>query len=115
MSFDLVRMGKDEAFWRLFTSKYEKQIRVQGWKGPIDPEGLEEGSNWDALDNVINVAIHEDGKEEECAESDGGGIPGSADYAQITSLCGKFFVTGSYLDGGPYDSYEEAASAAGLD
>jgi hypothetical protein len=115
MSFDLVRMGEDEAFWKLFTSKYEKQIREQGWQGPIDPEGLENGDNWDALDNTINFALSDDGHQEEFAESDGGGIPGSADFAQITSLCGKFFVTGSYLVGGPYDSYGEAAREAGLD
>jgi len=108
-------MGEDSPFWKLFTSKYKKQILKRGWKGPINPEGLNQGVNWDALDNIISVAIYEDGEQEEFAESDGGGIPGSADYAQITSLCGKYFVTGSYLNGGPYDTYEEAASAAGLD
>jgi hypothetical protein len=46
-------------------------------------------------------AVCKEGSEEEFVESDGGGISGSADFASITELLGKFFVTGSYLNGGP--------------
>jgi hypothetical protein len=115
MSFDLTRAGQDPAFWELLIQKYQVELLAARWQGAFEPGQLDIDDNWDALHNVLNMAISEDGTEEEFAESDGGGIPGSADYASITELLGKFFVTGSYLNGGPYDSYEEAAAAAGLD
>jgi hypothetical protein len=114
MSFDLTRAGEDPAFWERLVQRYQTQLLAEGWQGPFEPGQLSIDQNWDALDNVLNLAIWDDGTEEEFAESDGGGIPGSADFASITELLGKFFVTGSYLNGGPYDSYEEAAEAAGL-
>lgn len=115
MSFDLVRAGKDRAFWNRLVRKYGRKIQKECWQGPLEPEQLEVDPNWDALDNVLNMALADDGTEESFTESDGEGIPGSADFASITELCGKFFVTGSYLNGGPYDTYEEAAYEAGLD
>ena len=114
MSFDLVKAGEDMAFWDRLIRKYGKKIRECGWHGPLEPEQLETDMNYDALDNALNEALYEDGTEESFTESDGGGIPGSADYASITELLGKFFVTGSYVCGGPYDTYEEAADEAGL-
>lgn len=114
MSFDLVRAGEDRAFWDVLMRKYGKKIQKEGWQGPLEPERLEIDQNWDALDNVLNMALSDDGAEESFSESDGGGIPGSADFASIAKLCGKFFVTGSYIIGGPYDTYEEAADEAGL-
>jgi formylglycine-generating enzyme required for sulfatase activity len=114
MSFDLVKAGKDRAFWDRLIRKYGKKIRKWGWQGPLEPEQLEIDMNSDAMDNVLNEALYEDGTEESFHESDGGGIPGSADFASITKLLGKFFVTGSYVCGGPYDDYWEAADKAGL-
>lgn len=114
MSFDVNRAAKDPAFWKSFTGKYGEKLLEEGWQGTLEADQLEVDSNWDVFDNVMNDAVHMDGKEETFAESDGGGIPGSADFASITELCGKFFVTGSYLNGGPYDTYEEAADEAGL-
>ena len=114
MSFDLFKAGQDRAFWDRLIRKYGKKIQEEGWQGPLEPEQLEIGDNEDVLDNVLNNALCDDGTEESFNESDGGGIPGSADYASITELLGKFFVTGSYVCGGPYDTYEEAADEAGL-
>jgi formylglycine-generating enzyme required for sulfatase activity len=114
MSFDLVKAGEDRAFWDRLIRKYGKKIRKCGWQGPLEPEELETDMNSDALDNALNEALYEDGTEESFHESDGGGIPGSADYASITELLGKFFVTASYVRGGPYDTYEEAADEAGI-
>ena len=115
MSFDVDTAGKDQAFWNRFTRKYGKKLREQGWQGPLDPEQLKVDANFELFHDVMHDAVHSDGREKTFAESDGGGIPGSADFASIKTLCGKFFVTGSYLNGGPYDTLEEAISEAGLD
>jgi hypothetical protein len=114
MSFDLVRAGEDQAFWKRLVGKYGKNLLADGWEGPMEPEQLQNDANYDLLHNVLMEAVCKDGSEEEFVESDGEGIPGSADFASITKLLGKFFVTGSYLNGGPYDTYQEAAKEAGL-
>jgi hypothetical protein len=114
MSFDLVRAGEDQAFWKRLVDKYGKNLLADGWEGPMEPEQLQNDANYDLLHNVLMAAVCEEGSEEEFVESDGEGIPGSADFASITELLGKFFVTGSYLNGGPYDTYQEAAKEAGL-
>ncbi len=114
MSFDLVRAGEDQAFWKRLVGKYGKNLLADGWEGPMEPEQLQNDANYDLLHNVLMAAVWEEGSEEEFVESDGEGIPGSADFASITELLGKFFVTGSYLNGGPYDTYQEAAREAGL-
>jgi hypothetical protein len=114
MSFDLVRAGEDQAFWKRLVGKYGKNLLADGWEGPLEPEQLQNDANYDLLHNVLMAAVCEEGSEEEFVESDGEGIPGSADFASITELLGKFFVTGSYLNGGPYDTYQEAAKEAGL-
>ena len=114
MSFDLERAGEDQAFWKRLVRKYKKKLLAEGWEGPLEPEQLQNEANYDLLQNVLIEAVREEGSEEEFVESDGDGIPGSADFASITKLMGKFFVTGSYLNGGPYDTYEEAAGEAGL-
>ena len=77
----------------------------------MGPGRLEEAGNRDAFHNFLHDAIGSEGEEEGIAESDGGGIPGSADFASITKVFGVYFVTGSYLNGGPYDSYDEAVKA----
>ena len=115
MSFDLDRASKDDAFWKCFTQKYGRKLRDEGWQGPLESEQLRDDANWDLCDDVMHDAVHTDGLEKTFAESDGGGIPGSADFASIKTLCCKFFVTGSYLKGGPYDTQEEALAEAGLD
>jgi hypothetical protein len=114
MSFDLVRAGEDQAFWKRLVGKYGKNLVADGWEGPMEPEQLQNDANYDLLHNLLMAAVCEEGREEEFVESDGEGIPGSADFASITELLGKFFVTGSYLNGGPYDTYQEAAEEAGL-
>jgi hypothetical protein len=115
MSFDLDRARKDEAFWKYFTHKYGEKLRDAGWQGPLESEQLIDDANWDSCHDVMHDAVHFDGLDTTFAESDGGGIPGSADFASIKTLCGKFFVTGSYMKGGPYDTLEEALAEAGLD
>ena len=114
MSFDLVRAGKDRAFWKRLVRKYKKKILAAGWQGPLEPEQLEIDENEEVMHNVLLGCLCDDGTQENFTESDGGGIPGSADYVEITELLGKFFVTGSCLIGGPYDDYAEAVHKAGL-
>jgi hypothetical protein len=114
MSFDLQKMAEDESYWDRLVEKFRARIVEEGWTGPLDASGLEKDENWDALDNFLRVNLGELATEEGFEESDGGGIPGSADYATIWNLEGKYFVTGSYLNAGPYDSYEAAADEAGL-
>jgi hypothetical protein len=115
MSFDVDTAAEDDAFWKQFIEKYGEKLRVGGWQGPLKPERLKVDANWTLFDEVMNDAVHLDGMERTFAESDGGGIPGSADFASIKTLCGKFFVTGSYMNGGPYNTLEEALAEAGLD
>ena len=115
MSFDLDRARQDDAFWKCFTQKYGEKLRDAGWQGQLESEQLKDDANWDLCDDVMHDAVHFEGLVTTFAESDGGGIPGSADFASIKTLCGKFFVTGSYMKGGPYDTLEEALAEAGLD
>ena len=115
MSFDVYRAARNQAFWNRFTRKYGKKFQELGWQGPLEPEQLKVDANLDLFDDVMNDAVHFDGMEKMFAESVGGGIPGSADVASIKTLCGKFFVTGSYMRGGPYDTLKEAVAEAGLD
>ena len=114
MSFNLQAIVKDEPYWRILVEKYGKLIAQQGWKGPMEPAGLENDENWDALDNFLSIHFPDIASEESFKVSDGGGIPGSADFASIWNLEGKYFVTGSYLNGGPYDSRQAAADEAGF-
>lgn len=114
MSFDLQAIVEDEPYWRKLVDKYGKRITEEGWEGPLEPAGLDNDRNWDALANFISVHLSDLATEEAFEESDGEGIPGSADFASIWELEGKYFVTGSYLNAGPYDSYQEAADEAGL-
>ena len=115
MSFDVDTAAEDPVFWTRFTKKYGKKLRNAGWQGPLEPEQLKDDANWNLFNDVLYDAVQSDGREKTFAESDGGGIPGSADFASIKKFCGKFFVTGSYMNGGPYDSLEEAVEEAGLD
>jgi len=115
MSFDVNTAAKDDAFWKRFTKKYGEKLRDGGWQGPLEPKQLKVDANWTLFDDTMNDAVHSDGVEKSFAESYGGGIPGSAEFASIKTLCGRFFVTGSYMSGGPYDTLEEALAEAGLD
>jgi hypothetical protein len=114
MSFDLQAIVEDEPYWRKLVDKYGNLITKEGWEGPMEPADLENDKNWDALANFFSIHLSDLATEEAFEESDGEGIPGSADFASILNLEGKYFVTGSYLNGGPYESYEAAADEAGL-
>ncbi|MDA8991804.1 hypothetical protein N9F61_00020 [Akkermansiaceae bacterium] len=114
MSFDLTKVEDDEEFWAKLVQGHRAKLLEHGWKSPLLPGHLGEDENWDALDNLLNEIIESEGQEVAFSESDGGGIPGSADFAMITEFLGKYFVTGSYLIGGPYDTCQEAADEAGI-
>ena len=114
MSFDTDKAVKDPAFWKRFTKKYGKTLQKQRWQGPLEPEQLKIDANSDLFEDVFLNAVQIDGKEKFVAESDGGGIPGSGDVVFIKALCGKFFITGSCMSGGPYETLEEATDRAGL-
>lgn len=117
MSFDATAAAHAEDFWRLFVKKYKEKLLDKGWSGPLQPDGVEEAANHDALHDVLSDAVHRDGREvrfdEAEAEED---IPGGggSDFASIKELCGRYFVTGSYMEAGPFDSADEAADEAGL-
>jgi len=117
MSFDATAAAHEEDFWRLFVKKYKGKLLDKGWSGPLQPDGVEEAANHDALHDVLSDAVHRDGREvgfdEAEAEDD---IPGGggSDFASIKELCGRYFVTGSYMEAGPFDSADEAADEAGL-
>lgn len=117
MSFDADAAASDEGFWKSFSRKYKAQLLKAGWKGPLNSDGLEDPENHDVLSNVLYDAVQMDGKEvrfdEAQADED---IPGGggSDFACIKKLCGRYFVTGSYMDAGPFDSKDEAAEEAGL-
>ena len=117
MSFDPDSAACDDKFWKSFSLKYKKKLLDAGWKGPLQASGVEDPENHDALSNVLSDAVHRDGKEvrfdEAEAEQD---IPGGggSDFASIKKLCGRYFVTGSYMNAGPFESEDEAAEQAGL-
>lgn len=117
MSFDAAAAAYDDGFWMSFSREYKQQMLKAGWKGPLQADGVEDPANDDALSNVLFDAVHKDGKQvrfdEARAEQD---IPGGggSDFASIKRLCGRYFVTGSYMKAGPFDSEDEAADAAGL-
>ena len=117
MSFDADAAASDEGFWQSFSRKYKTKLLEAGWKGSLQADGLEDPENHDVLGNVLFDAVHKDGKQvrfdEAEAEQD---IPGGggSDFASIKKLCGRYFVTGSYMNAGPFDSENEAAEAAGL-
>jgi hypothetical protein len=117
MSFDSASAACDDKFWTSFSREYKQQLLKAGWKGPLQTSGVEDPENHDALSNVLSDAVHRDGKEvrfdEAEAEQD---IPGGggSDFASIKKLCGRYFVTGSYMNAGPFESEDEAAEQAGL-
>ena len=117
MSFDVDAAASDEGFWKSFSRKYKTQLLKAGWKGPLNSDGLEDPENHDVLSNVLNDAVQMDGKEvrfdETASDED---IPGGggSDFSSIKKLCGRYFVTGSYMNAGPFDSENEAAEGAGL-
>ena len=117
MSFDADAAVSDEGFWQSFSRKYKTKLLEAGWKGSLQVDGLEEPENNDILSNVLFDAVQKDGKQvrfdEAQADED---IPGGggSDFASIKKLCGRYFVTGSYMEAGPFDSEDEAADAAGL-
>ena len=117
MSFDTEVAAYDEGFWQSFSRKYKTKLLEAGWKGSLQADGLEDPENHDVLGNVLFDAVHKDGKEvrldEAQADED---IPGGggSDFASIKKLCGRYFVTGSYMNAGPFDSEDEAAEQAGL-
>ena len=114
MSFDLQAIVEDEPYWRKLVDKYGNLITKEGWEGPLEPADLENEKNWDALDDFLSMQLSRIATEEVFEESDEDDIPGGADFASILNLEGKYFVTGSFLNGGPFDSYEAAADEAGL-
>ena len=63
MSFDLTRLEEDREFWERLVKKYGKQLLENGWKSPLELGHLDEGENWDALDNLLDEVIQSDGKE----------------------------------------------------
>jgi hypothetical protein len=117
MDFDTVSAACDEGFWRSFSKKYEKELISAGWKGPLQADGVDDPENEDVLSNILFDAVHRNGKkvrfDEATSDED---IPGGggSDFASIKKLCGRYFVTGSYMNAGPFDSENEAAEAAGL-
>ena len=117
MSFDTEAVANDEKFWESFSREYQKGLIKAGWKGPLQANGIDDPENYDVLSNVLFDAVHRDGEEvrfdEAEAEQD---IPGGggSDFASIKTLCGRYFVTGSYMNAGPFDSEDEAAEQAGL-
>ena len=117
MSFDADTAASDESFWKKFSRQYKTKLLKAGWKGPLNSDGLEDPENHDVHGNLLFDAVHKDGKQvrfdEAEAEQD---IPGGggSDFASIKKLCGRYFVTGSYTNAGPFDSENEAAEAAGL-
>jgi hypothetical protein len=117
MSFDVFAAACDQEFWKSFSRKYKTELLAAGWNGPLQAGGVEDPENHDVLSNVLFDAVHKDGKqmrfdEAEAEEDIPGG--GGSDFASIKKLCGRFFVTGSYMNAGPFDSEDEAADAAGL-
>jgi hypothetical protein len=114
VSFNLQAIVEDEPYWRKLVDKYGKLITEGGWEGPMEPAGLEIEANVDALGDFLSMHLSRIAIEEVFEESDEDDIPGGGDFASIWNLEGKYFVTGSYLRGGPYDSYKEAADEAGL-
>lgn len=117
MSFDADAAACDEGFWKSFSRQYKTKLLTAGWNGALNSDGLEDPANQDVLSNVLFDAVHKDGEQvrfdEAQAEQD---IPGGggSDFASIKKLCGRYFVTGSYMEAGPFDSEDEAADAAGL-
>ena len=117
MTFDPEAAASDEGFWISFSPQYKTKLLKAGWKGALNSDGLEDPESHDVLSNVLFDAVHKDGKQvrfdEAEAEED---IPsgGGSDFASIKKLCGRYFVTGSYMNAGPFDSENEAAEAAGL-
>lgn len=117
MSFDAAAAAYDEEFWKSFSREYKKELLEAGWKGPLQADGVEDPANDDVLSNMLFDAVHKDGKQvrfdEAKAEQD---IPGGggSDFASIKKFCGRYFVTGFYMEAGPFDSEDEAAEQAGL-
>ena len=117
MSFDVSAAACDQEFWKSFSRKYKTELLAAGWNGPLQAGGVEDPENHDVLSNVLFEAVHKDGKqmrfdEAEAEEDIPGG--GGSDFASVKTLCGRFFVTGSYMTAGPFDSEDEAAEEAGL-
>ena len=115
MCFNLDKVFEDKEFSTKFFTSCSDKLIDNGWKGEFEAEELINDNNFDALHNTIHEALSEIAEEVYFDESDGGGIPGSADFVYIYKLFDKYFIFGSSIDDeGPLDTLEEAEDFVGF-
>lgn len=115
MDFDEQAAFANKALWRQFVSDMGVEMRKSGWQGDFCNENLASELNRDIASDAFFDAIHMKSKNVQFAEDDGAGIPGSADFVDIVEYGGLFFVTGSCMSAGPFDSLACAIEYSGVD